>query len=197
MPNCAPRAGLEGGTGAPGLKGLWGQPAAVTQGREDVLTMQRRLKRGSWGGERGFYLCVVKSVLVPSPCTLEHVDYGHCAGTAAGVYREAQAVLCWERRWGEDTSCSWGKCGFIHLLPRDLCGLQNMIFTGTLGWWVPQTGQWALKICPSEWPIWAFSLCTLHPSECKARKIKVCSQLSQIHILKICGGEKEDLLHWC
>lgn len=47
------------------------------------------------------------------------------------------------------------------LFLRDLCGFQNIIFTDTLGWWVSQISQWALKICPSKWPICAFSLCTL------------------------------------
>lgn len=89
-----------------------------------------------------------------------------------------------------------GNVDSFNLFLRDLCGLQNMIFTDTLGWWIPQIGQWALKSAPPTNPSVPFH-CALSILQSVRQAKSVCSQLSQIHISKMCGGEKEDLLRWC
>lgn len=50
-------------------------------------------------------LCLLGAPLVlASPPTQAHVDPVVCAGTAAGVCREAEAILYQERKWGQDTA---------------------------------------------------------------------------------------------
>lgn len=50
-------------------------------------------------------LCFLEAPLMPPPPPAQaHADPVVCAGTTAGVCREAQAILYQERKWGQATA---------------------------------------------------------------------------------------------